>query len=254
MPQNIPKTELLFQKSKPIDQLTISEGISLMVKEQKDAAKEVKKASKSIEYAIEGIHRYLEINPCGRLVYVGAGTSARIGVQDGVELFPTFRWPMNRLEFIIAGGERALVSAIENAEDDILEATEIHIKLYPHDSPKTLKKEKSIYHAVSNSAVNLAETVNAKAIVAFTASGKTALRISRERPDLLLIVMTPDNNVRRMLSLVWGARSFVSKVQGYEAAINEARQTIISKTAQTIDRFGIHQITVFLEEGFVLLK
>ena len=111
---------------------------------------------------------------------------------------------------------------------NILEATEIHIKLYPHDSPKTLKKEKSIYHAVSNSAVNLAETVNAKAIVAFTASGKTALRISRERPDLLLIVMTPDNNVRRMLSLVWGARSFVSKVQGYEAAINEARQTIIS--------------------------
>ena len=111
---------------------------------------------------------------------------------------------------------------------NILEAAEIHIKLYPHDSPKTLKKEKSIYHAVSNSAVNLAETVNAKAIVAFTASGKTALRISRERPDLLLIVMTPDNNVRRMLSLVWGARSFVSKVQGYEAAINEARQTIIS--------------------------
>ncbi len=116
---------------------------------------------------------------------------------------------------------------------NILEATEKHIKSNPHDSPRTLKKEKSIYHAVSNAAVNLAETVNAKAIVAFTASGKTAFRISRERPDLLLIVMTPDNLVRRKLSLLWGARSFVSKVQGYEAAIKEARETIkINKLAK----------------------
>ncbi len=120
-----------------------------------------------------------------------------------------------------------------NTMSNILEATEKHIKLHPHDSPRALKKEKTIYHAVSNAAVNLAETVNAKAIVAFTASGKTAFRISRERPDLLLIVMTPDNKVRRKLSLLWGARSFVSKVQGYEAAIKEARQTIkINKLAK----------------------
>ena len=116
---------------------------------------------------------------------------------------------------------------------NILEATEKHIKLNPHDAPRALKKENSIYHAVSNAAVNLAETVNAKAIVAFTASGKTAFRISRERPDLLLIVMTPENIVRRKLSLLWGARSFLSKVQGYEAAIKEARQTIkINKLAK----------------------
>ena len=120
-----------------------------------------------------------------------------------------------------------------NTMSNILEATEKHIKLNPHDSPRGLKKEKSIYHAVSNAAVNLAETVSAKAIVAFTASGKTAFRISRERPDLLMIVMTPDNTVRRKLSLLWGARSFVSKVQGYEAAIKEARETIkINKLAK----------------------
>jgi N-acetylmuramic acid 6-phosphate etherase len=53
----------------------------------------------------------------GRLVYAGAGTSARIGVQDGVELFPTFNWPRDRVAFAIAGGERALLQAIENAED-----------------------------------------------------------------------------------------------------------------------------------------
>ena len=54
----------------------------------------------------------------GRLVYVGAGTSGRIGVQDGAELPPTFGWPANRLALVIAGGRQALTEAIENAEDD----------------------------------------------------------------------------------------------------------------------------------------
>ena len=53
----------------------------------------------------------------GRLVYVGAGTSARIGVQDGAELPPTFDWPEARLGFAIAGGEGALLRAVEDAED-----------------------------------------------------------------------------------------------------------------------------------------
>ena len=50
---------------------------------------------------------------------MGAGTSARIGVQDGVELLPTFNWPKERLDFIIAGGAQALLKALENAEDNI---------------------------------------------------------------------------------------------------------------------------------------
>ena len=53
----------------------------------------------------------------GRLVYAGAGTSARVGVQDGAELFPTFNWPKDKVAFVIAGGEGALLGAIENAED-----------------------------------------------------------------------------------------------------------------------------------------
>ncbi len=53
----------------------------------------------------------------GRLVYAGAGTSARIGVQDGVELLPTFNWPSEQVAFVIAGGEPALLKAVENAED-----------------------------------------------------------------------------------------------------------------------------------------
>lgn len=54
----------------------------------------------------------------GRIVYVGAGTSARLGVQDGVELTPTFDWPSERVVFLVAGGEAALTRSIEGAEDD----------------------------------------------------------------------------------------------------------------------------------------
>ena len=53
----------------------------------------------------------------GRLIYVGAGTSGRIAVQDGAELPPTFNWPAEQVVFVIAGGERALLRAVENAED-----------------------------------------------------------------------------------------------------------------------------------------
>ena len=125
MSKDIPKTELLYQKSKPIDLLSISDGILLMTNEQKKAAVEVRKANKSIEFAINQIYEHLTLNTKGRLIYVGAGTSGRIGVQDGVELFPTFNWPKDRLDYIIAGGNIAILKAVENAEDDILEAKKI---------------------------------------------------------------------------------------------------------------------------------
>jgi N-acetylmuramic acid 6-phosphate etherase len=54
----------------------------------------------------------------GRLIYVGAGTSGRIAVQDGVELVPTYDWDSARLVYAVAGGMAALLSSIEGAEDD----------------------------------------------------------------------------------------------------------------------------------------
>ena len=54
----------------------------------------------------------------GRLIYIGAGTSGRIAVQDGVELKPTYGWPSDRLGFVIAGGMAALSESAEGAEDD----------------------------------------------------------------------------------------------------------------------------------------
>jgi len=54
----------------------------------------------------------------GRLIYVGAGTSGRLAVQDGAELAPTFGWPGERLVLLVAGGESALLGSVEGAEDD----------------------------------------------------------------------------------------------------------------------------------------
>jgi pyruvate kinase len=108
----------------------------------------------------------------------------------------------------------------------IISSAERHIHKHPGDGPQGLVAESFVYNAVSRSAVSLAESVKAKAVVAFTASGNTAYRMARERPNLLLVVMTPEVNVKRKLSLLWGAYPFLSKVQGYEAAIQEAREII----------------------------
>jgi N-acetylmuramic acid 6-phosphate etherase len=54
----------------------------------------------------------------GRVVYVGAGTSGRLGLLDSVELKPTFGWPSERSPALMAGGAGALVQAVEGAEDD----------------------------------------------------------------------------------------------------------------------------------------
>jgi N-acetylmuramic acid 6-phosphate etherase len=58
----------------------------------------------------------------GRIVYVGAGTSGRVAVQDGAELMPTFAWPNERVRFVVAGGDSAFVTSIEGAEDDVEDA------------------------------------------------------------------------------------------------------------------------------------
>ena len=58
----------------------------------------------------------------GRLVYVGAGTSGRVAVQDGAELLPTFAWPKERVRFVVAGGDSAFIASIEGAEDDVGDA------------------------------------------------------------------------------------------------------------------------------------
>ncbi|KAF0186827.1 MAG: N-acetylmuramic acid 6-phosphate etherase [Hyphomonadaceae bacterium] len=101
-----------------IDKWTSSEAIAAMATGQFAALEAVKAASSALGQAVDAAKQRLE-NSKGRLAYVGAGTSGRVAVQDGVELNPTFGWPWERLVFAMAGGTVALMQAVENAEDDV---------------------------------------------------------------------------------------------------------------------------------------
>src|ERR1700730_17648982 len=61
----------------------------------------------------------------GRLVYVGAGPSGRLAVQDGSELVPPFSWQQERLLLFIAGGRNALLQSVEGAEDAVDQAARL---------------------------------------------------------------------------------------------------------------------------------
>ena len=122
---DLPITEQTFSSSKPIDELRIEEALELMLKEQKGASDAVTEIMLPIKNTVTKLTSHLKLSDVSRLIYVGAGTSGRIGIQDGIELYPTFGWPLERLEFIIAGGYQALLKPIENAEDDTKEAEKI---------------------------------------------------------------------------------------------------------------------------------
>lgn len=125
---NLPITEQTYSFSKTIDELKTEEAINLMLKEQKGASDAVNEILFTIEDTINKLVSHLKLSKVSRIIYVGAGTSGRIGIQDGVELYPTFGWPLERLDFIIAGGYQALFKPIENAEDDIVEAEKLFDK------------------------------------------------------------------------------------------------------------------------------
>ena len=105
---------------------------------------------------------------------------------------------------------------------EIALAAENHIQQNPHDGPGHLLVEPSVYHAVAEAAVRLAQTIDAAAIVAFTASGNTAVRLARERPAQPLLVLSPEHAVERRLSLLWGTQTAHQDESSYENAVEEA--------------------------------
>lgn len=90
--------------------------IETLAEAQMAATALVRAAAPMLERAVEAALPRLRAG--GRLVYVGAGTAGRIGMQDGVELMPTYGWPEERLVMLLAGGDRAISRAVEGAEDD----------------------------------------------------------------------------------------------------------------------------------------
>ncbi len=92
------------------------QALTAMLDNQLNAFAAVRLALPSIAIAATGAAERLRER--GRLIYCGAGASGRLAIQDGVELHPTFGWPVDRLVYLIAGGRPALISSIEGAEDD----------------------------------------------------------------------------------------------------------------------------------------
>jgi N-acetylmuramic acid 6-phosphate etherase len=121
MINSILKTEKRSIEHAPIDLLEHDEAFKIMLSHHNDAIQAVNLELKTIKKISLEIIKHLK-NYNGRIIYAGAGTSIRIGVQDGVELLPTFGWPKKQVSFLIAGGEKALTNAIENAEDNIAQA------------------------------------------------------------------------------------------------------------------------------------
>src|SRR5262249_49420483 len=108
-------TEEISPRYADLDSWSSSEMIAAMYEGQLAATAAVRGTLEAIAAAVEDAVPALRRG--GRIVYAGAGTSGRIGVQDGVELTPTFDWPADRLVFAMAGGLDALVRSAEGAED-----------------------------------------------------------------------------------------------------------------------------------------
>jgi N-acetylmuramic acid 6-phosphate etherase len=99
-----------------LDRLPLAAAIKLMLSEDARVPEKVLAECAQIEKAIRLIVRAFRRQ--GRLIYVGAGTSGRLGVLDASECPPTFRTPPDQVQAIIAGGEPAIRASVEGAEDD----------------------------------------------------------------------------------------------------------------------------------------
>lgn len=99
-----------------LDKMTVRELLSNINKEDSKVHLVVRKAIPQIEKLIKGI--ITRMKKGGRIFYLGAGTSGRLGVLDASEVPPTFGVPHSMVIGLIAGGETALRRAVESAEDD----------------------------------------------------------------------------------------------------------------------------------------
>ncbi|GGI31439.1 MULTISPECIES: pyruvate kinase [Bradyrhizobium] len=101
--------------------------------------------------------------------------------------------------------------------DRIIRSTEQHRLYRSLIEASRVDEENTPPHAVAAAGADLAATIEAKAIVGFTASGTTAARISRKRPPVPILALTQDENVARRMCLLWGVHSVVaSDPSGYE--------------------------------------
>jgi N-acetylmuramic acid 6-phosphate etherase len=109
-------TESRNTASENIDNLSTLEMLTIINTEDKKVAFAVEAILPAISTAVDAITQ--AFNNGGRLIYCGAGTSGRLGILDASECPPTFGTPDEQVIGLIAGGKKAILKAVENAEDD----------------------------------------------------------------------------------------------------------------------------------------
>lgn len=109
-------TERANERTAQLDTLSLAEAFECLQSEDESVARAVAGAKDAIIAAVEVAEARWRRG--GRIFYVGAGTSGRLAALDAAELPPTFQIDPQRVQFLIAGGEGALVRSVEGAEDD----------------------------------------------------------------------------------------------------------------------------------------
>lgn len=109
-------TEQISEAHRDLETRSTPQIVQALVDDQLHAVEAVQRAAPQIVRAVERAAERMLLG--GRLIYVGAGTSGRLGQLDASELPPTFSWPPERALACIAGGLEALWRAVEGAEDD----------------------------------------------------------------------------------------------------------------------------------------
>jgi N-acetylmuramic acid 6-phosphate etherase len=103
-----------------LERMSVAELLSAMNAEDRKVPIAVEKATPQIEAFVNAA--YERMREGGRLFYIGAGTSGRLGILDASEIPPTYGVPPNWVIGLIAGGDQAIRHAVENAEDDYEQA------------------------------------------------------------------------------------------------------------------------------------
>lgn len=108
-------TEQRNPNSMHLDEMSVEEIAKLMNEEDRGVPEAIQRAIPEITELIEAVIRAFKNE--GRLIYIGAGTSGRLGILDAVECVPTFGTSPEKVVGLIAGGEQAIKDAVEGAED-----------------------------------------------------------------------------------------------------------------------------------------
>jgi N-acetylmuramic acid 6-phosphate etherase len=125
------RTEQTHPAHAALDSYDTAALVEALVADQAQAAVAVRAAAAALAQAIDAAVPRLQAG--GRLIYVGAGTSGRLGVLDSVELYPTFSWPPERALAVLAGGHGAMFVAVEGAEDSAEQGAADVLKLKPNE-------------------------------------------------------------------------------------------------------------------------